>query len=96
MRSVSLTTWVLLIWFAAAILAEVVGLLAFAISLRRRGVALVFGLVGIPGYLEYRYAQWCASNGQSSRRVIALRLLLLVNMLLAIVLVFPILSATSP
>jgi steroid 5-alpha reductase family enzyme len=94
MRGVSLTTWVLLIWFAAAILAEVVGMLAFAISLRRRGVALVFGLIGIPGYLEYRYAQWCTSHGQSPRRVIVLRFLLMANMLLAILVAFPILSAT--
>jgi steroid 5-alpha reductase family enzyme len=93
MRNVTLSTWIILIWFVAAILAEVIGMLTFAIWLRRRGVSLIFGLVGIPGYLEYRYARWCTSHGQSSRRVIALRLILIFNMLLAILFAFPILSA---
>jgi hypothetical protein len=94
MKAVTLSTWVVLIWFAVAVLAETVGILAFAMWLRRRGVTLVFGLVGIPGYLEYRYVRWCQSRGQSSRRGIALRLLLLFNMILAILFAFPILSAS--
>lgn len=95
MRVLPLATWLILIWFAAAILAEVIGMLVFAWRLRRRGVRLVFGLVGIPGYLEYQYARWCASRGESPRRVIALRALLLLNMILAILFVFPILSSGS-
>jgi hypothetical protein len=95
MRVLTLATWLILIWFATSILAEVIGMLIFAWRLRRRGVHLIFGLVGVPGYLEYCYAQWCTSRGESPRRVIALRVLLLLNMILAILFAFPVLSTGS-
>jgi len=95
MGTTTIFTWAILIWFVTAILAEVIGLLVFALWLRRRGVRLVFGLIGVPGYLEYRYAHWRASRGESPRRAIALRLLLLLNMMLAILCAFPILSNGS-
>lgn len=88
-------TWLILIWFASAILAEVIGMLIFAWQLRRSGARLVFGMVGVPGYLEYHYAQWCNSRRESPRNVIVLRALLLLNMILAILFAFPILSASS-
>ena len=89
------SSWIILIWFATSILVEVVGILFFALWLTNRGVKLVFGLTGIPGYLEHRYAIWCADRGRSPRRVIVIRALLLLNMIIAILCAIPILSASA-
>ena len=85
--------WIVLIWFAVAILAEVFSTLGFALWLRRHGVKLVFGLIGIPGYLEYQYAGWCKASGRSSRRTVAVRVLLMINVVAAFLLALPILSS---
>jgi type IV secretory pathway TraG/TraD family ATPase VirD4 len=82
-----------LVWFAIAALAEIFSTLGFAFWLHRRGVGLVFGLIGVPGYIEHRYAQWCRDTGRSARRGVTLRLLLLVNLIVAFVFAFPILAA---
>jgi hypothetical protein len=97
MRIVPLSTssWLILTWFAASIVAEVIGMLILRVRLYRRGVRLVSGLTGVPGYMEYRYAMWCRERGRSPRRVIVLQAVLLFNMVLAILCALPILSARA-
>ena len=82
--------WVILIWFMCAVLAEVLITLLFAIWLRQRGVNLIFGMIGVPGYLELLYAQWNRAQGRSSRNWIAMRALMLANLVLAFVVALPI------
>ena len=82
--------WVVLVWFACAVLAEVVSTLAFFVWLRRKKVALVFGMTGVPGYLEFRYVDWCRANHLPSTNWIVVRLLLMTNVLSALVAAFPI------
>jgi hypothetical protein len=82
--------WVVLVWFACAVLAEVLSTVGFAIWLRRRKVSLIFGMIGVPGYLERRYAEWCRANGRASRNWIVVRLLLIANVVAALVVAFPI------
>ena len=83
--------WVVLVWFACAVLAEVLSTVVFAIWLRRRKVSLTFGMIGMPGYLEYRYAEWCRANGRPSRNWIVMRWSLMANVVIAFVVAFPIL-----
>jgi hypothetical protein len=47
-QPLSLYESVVLLWFATAILAEIVSSLGLALWLRRRGVQIVFTLIGIP------------------------------------------------
>jgi len=93
-QTVTTYMWVVLMWFAVAILAEVFSTVGFAFWLHRRGVKLVFGLTGIPGYVEYRYAEWCKARGKPSRRVVAIRVLLMINVIAALLFAFPILSGS--
>jgi hypothetical protein len=89
-QELPLSQWVVLAWFTCAVLAEVLSTIAFAIWLRRRKVGLIFGMMGIPGYLERRYAEWCRANGRSSRNWIVVRWLLMANVVAALVVAFPI------
>jgi hypothetical protein len=66
-------------WFAFSVLAEIVSSLGFLIWLRRHGVKVSIRFYGIPGYLEYYYAEWCRINGKSPYRWITIRALLLVS-----------------
>jgi hypothetical protein len=79
-----------LVWFMFAVLAEVVSTIAFAVWLRHRNVSLIFGMIGVPGYLENRYAGWCRTNNRPSTGWITVRILLMVNVVVAFVAAFPI------
>jgi len=81
--------WVVLMWFMCSVLVEVLSTLMFSVWLRRRNVELIFGMIGIPGYLEYQYAQWCRANSRPSRAWLAVRGLLMVNVILSLVVAFP-------
>lgn len=89
-QELSSAQWMALTWFAAAVLLEVVTTIGFAQWLRRKGTALIFGFIGIPGYLEYLYAEWCRANGRDPLWMIVLRLLLLVNVVGAFIVAMPI------
>ena len=84
-HELSTAQWILLTWFATAVVAEVVSTMVFAARLRRRGVELIYGLLGVPGYLEYRYFQWCRANDRNPTAVILLRLFLVLNVIGAFV-----------
>ena len=74
---------VTLVWFVLAVIAEVVSTIAFAVWLRHRNVRLIFGMIGVPGYLENRYALWCRETKRPRRSWIAVRVLLMVNVVVA-------------
>ena len=61
----------------------------FMIWLRRRGEKLIFGLTGTPGYLEMHYLNFCRQQKRSAKRILILRLILLINVLLAAIVVVP-------
>lgn len=84
---------IVLVWFALSILMEIISTLVLMTWLRRRKVPIVFGLTGIPGYLEHAYADWCRSHGEDSKRLLVIRGLLLLNVVLAAVITIPILVA---
>ena len=79
-------------WFGLAILVEVVSSVVLRLSLRRRGVKLVFGLTGMPGYLERAHLMWCRSQGRRSTGVLVFRLISLVNVIAAAVVAIPLLA----
>jgi len=71
------------IWFVASIIFEVVSSFLLWIWLRKRGVRLVFGLSGIPGYLERFYIDWCRSHGHPYKRVLVTRVISVINLIVA-------------
>jgi len=79
----SLYEIIIFIWFASSVLIAVVGNFAFWIWLRRRGIKLIFGLVGTPGYLDYVYLKWCREQGRSGKAIIILRVLSVSNVIAA-------------
>jgi len=85
----------ILAWFGLTGLTEVFSTFFLASWLQRRGVKLVFYWIGVPGYLENSYASWCRSQGRSSKVVVRLRALLLINLIAAAVCAIPILSTTA-
>ena len=71
------------VWFAASALLEVSSNFLFYRWLVRRGVSVRFIGIGTPGYLDTRYSAWCRDSGRSSKKVLLLRRLSLVNSILA-------------
>lgn len=80
------------VWFVVAILIEVGSTLVLLLWLRRRGVRLVFGLTGIPGYLERAYREWCRNQGRPSTGVLVLRAVSLINVVVAAIVAIPVLA----
>jgi hypothetical protein len=85
------TSEVIFIWFGLAILVEVASSVVLLLWLRRRGVKVLFGLTGIPGYLERAYLKWCRSQGHSGKRVLLLRALSIINVIIAALVAIPLL-----
>ena len=54
------------------------GIASVAMGCARRG-----GMTGVPGYLEFRYVDWCRANHLPSTNWIVVRLLLMTNVLSA-------------
>lgn len=81
------------LWFALAILIEVVSSFVLWVWLRRRGVKLVFGMTGIPGYLESTYHKWCKSHQRSGTGVLLFRVASIVNVIVAAIIAIPLLIA---
>jgi hypothetical protein len=87
-----------LVWFVLAVLIEIASSVLLLLWLRRRGVLPVFGLTGVPGYLERVYLEWCRTQGRSWKRVVVLRTLSILNVVLSAVVAIPMLigSASRP
>ena len=66
------------VWFLISVVLEIFGSLAFWLWLRRRTSVRTFW-AGTPGYLEYRYFQWCKVERRTPNRVLWLRAASLVN-----------------
>jgi type IV secretory pathway TraG/TraD family ATPase VirD4 len=79
----------ILVWFGSAIFVEITSGFVLALWLSRRGVRLVFGLTGMPGYLERAYLKWCRSQGRSGKDVLVLRVLSMVNVIVAAIVTIP-------
>jgi len=74
----------IVVWFALAIIVEIIGSTILWVWLRRRGAKLIFGLTGIPGYLELAYIVWSRSQGRHpNMTLIVFRALSLVNAVVA-------------
>lgn len=94
MKPISLIQVCGLAWFAASIVLEIGTTIFFMFWLRRRGIRLIFGLTGIPGYLEMHYRNLCRQQARSSTTILILRLLLLVNVFVAAIVVVPLVIMT--
>lgn len=94
MKPISLLQAFGLAWFATSIVLEIGTTIFFIFWLRRRGTRLIFGLTGIPGYLEMHYLNLCRQQARSAKTVLILRLLLLVNVLVAAIIVVPLVIMT--
>jgi hypothetical protein len=70
-------------WFSTAVLIEVVQNFALYLYLRRAGVKVSFALAGTPGYLDNLYRTLRSGQNKSSFLVILLRMLSLVNVVVA-------------
>ena len=81
---------VICVRFALAILTEIVSSFVLWIWLRRHGVNLVFGLTGIPGYLETAYHQWCKTYQHPEAIVLRLRAVSIVNVIASAAFAIPI------
>jgi hypothetical protein len=80
-------------WFTSAIAIEVFGAFALFIWLNYKEVRLVFGLAGVPWYLESKYKSFRDASGDSSKVVLWLRALSLLNLALAIIFAAPVIFA---
>jgi len=76
-------------WFIASIVLQVFTTVFFVFWLRRRGAKLIFGLTGVPGYLELQYLDLCRRQGRSAKTILTLRAILLISALLAAIVVVP-------
>lgn len=76
------------IWFVVSVIIEISSTLVLFHFLRKRGVKLSFILRGIPGYLEKAYSEWCKSQGKSSKKVINLRILSMINLIASVLAAF--------
>jgi hypothetical protein len=83
---------IILIWFAVSVFIEIVSSIVLWFWLRRRGVKLVYGLAGIPGYMERAYLEWCRSQGRASRALLVWRVILHINVVVAAIFFIPIVS----
>lgn len=83
MKDPSIGKIFIIVWFAMSVLITVIGNFVFWFWLRRRGVNLLFRLVGTPGYLEYVYLKWCQSQRRPSTGVLVFRVISLINFIVA-------------
>jgi hypothetical protein len=67
------------VWFVVSVVAHLLSGLGLWFWLARHRVKMVFGLTGIPGYLERRYRDWAQGAGRSSRLIINLRIISTIN-----------------
>ena len=70
-------------WFSTAVLIQVLQNVAFYLYLRKAGVKISFARAGTPGYLDNLYRTWRSDQNKSSFLVILLRMLSLVNAVVA-------------
>jgi len=75
----------IIIWFSISVIIEIASSIVLWFWLRRHGISLVFGLTGIPGYLEGAYLKWCRKQGISGRTVLILRAFSIINVIFAAV-----------
>jgi len=75
----------LFIWLGASVLLAVLLQAFLWIFLRQRGVLLDFFYIGTPGYLDVKYINWCRQDEKSYFVVIALRVVLLLSIIIAVV-----------
>ena len=87
MKSISLIQAIGLVWFVVSIALQIGTTIFFMIWLRRRGAKLIFGLTGTPGYLEMHYLKLCRQQKSSAKNILILRLILLINVILAAIVV---------
>ncbi len=74
------------IWFCLSVSFAVAANLALHIALwKRKYVRLLDVFAGTPGYLDRIYIKWCNDNHRSYKTLIAVRVLLLLNLILAVV-----------
>lgn len=89
MKSISLLQAIGVAWFIGSIVFEIGTTIFFMLWLRRHGAKLIFGLTGVPGYLEMHYLNLCRQQARSAKTILILRLILLINVLLAAIIVVP-------
>jgi hypothetical protein len=86
---------VIFIWFAAAVVIEIVSGLWLYEWLRRKKVNVSVLWMGVPGYLERAYLGWCRRNGQSGKRVLTLRYLSKISVVASSLLLIATLAAST-
>ena len=79
------------VWLAASAILAIVTNSMFFRWLRRR-TQIAAALIGVPGYLDWRYVAWCRQEGVDWRLIIGGRILLFMNLLLALATVLPIIG----
>lgn len=90
----SMSEILIFIWFALSVFIAVTGTVVLWFWLRRRGVKLVYGLTGVPGYMERAYVAWCRNNGQQpNKTMIVLRAISIINLIVAAAVAIPILAS---
>ena len=90
----STAEFLIFLWFAVSVFIAVVGTFVFWFGLRRRGVRLVFGLTGIPGYMEIAYIEWCRTRGRRPNiSMLVFRGASIINVIVAAIFAIPLLSA---
>jgi hypothetical protein len=73
-------------WVVVSFIIEYITTVLFLIWLRRQGATLIFGLTGIPWYLEKVYIAWCKSKGKNPNgKFLKIRAILLANLLIGMV-----------
>ena len=81
------------VWFAVAIVVELFSSLVLFFWLRRHGVKLVFGLTGLPGYMERAYYIQCCTNGRPCKTVLILRTFSVINLIVSAIVTIPVLAS---
>lgn len=89
MKSIGLLQSIGLVWFVVSIVIQIGTTFFFMLWLQRRGARLIFGLTGVPGYLEMKYLDLCRREGCNPKKIMLLRALSLINVLLSAIVVVP-------
>ena len=71
------------IWFACSVAVAVIANAILYFWLRWKGVSMIFGLGGTPGYLDFLYARWCREHQKSAAGLLWFRAIALLNLIIA-------------
>ena len=94
MSSDSIIFVVVTVWFVLSILAFFASHLWLLAQVYYAGVNFNFSSIGLPGYLDHIYSEYCAKQGKSCAWFLRFRVILVVSVMLSAFFFIPVVSGT--